>query len=227
VVRGILACVGYWLTKFFQEIVMAAIFDAHSFMSRLAGGLFLGLFCLTAPAQTSWSSNPQADNSAQAVKARYEADKKLCADEASPEARLQCRRDAQAIHDKAVANIKPGVYQTKPAPCTDCGHVTAVNVGEKAGDSNNAVGLIAGGLAGAVMGRQVGGGFGKDLATIAGVAGGAYAGKKIQESMGASKVWTVSVKYTAGHTANFEFTQDPGMTVGDAVKNSGNTVVRN
>jgi hypothetical protein len=35
------------------------------------------------------------------------------------------------------------------------------------------------------------------------------------------------VKYTDGRTANFEFTQDPGMTVGDAVKNSGNTVVRN
>jgi uncharacterized protein YcfJ len=89
------------------------------------------------------------------------------------------------------------------------------------------VGLIAGGVAGAVLGRQVGGGLGKDLATIAGAAGGAYAGKKIQENMNTSRVWTVSVTYTNGHTANFDFAQDPGLAVGDAVKNSNNTVVKN
>jgi outer membrane lipoprotein SlyB len=119
------------------------------------------------------------------------------------------------------------VYSSKDAqgPCSDCGHVTAVNVSEKTGDSN-AVGLIAGGVAGAIFGHQVGGGFGNDLATIAGAAGGAYAGKKIQENMNASKVWTISVKYKDGHSANFEFAQDPGLTVGTEVKNSGSIVVR-
>lgn len=194
----------------------------------LAVFLLLGASPLGVLAET-WSSKPQASISPQEAKTRYEADKKLCADEVSSEARLQCRRDAQTVYDKALAANKPGtVYASKDAQanCTDCGHVTAVKVNEKAGDSN-AVGLIAGGVAGAVLGHQVGGGLGKDLATIAGAAGGAYAGKKIQENMNASKVWTVSVKYTNGHTANFDFAQDPGLAVGDAVRKSGQTLVRN
>lgn len=122
---------------------------------------------------------------------------------------------------------QPGVYNTQSAQttCHDCGRVTAVTVTEKAGDSN-AVGLIAGGVAGAILGHQVGGGLGKDLATIAGAAGGAYAGKKIQENMNSSKVWTVNVKYPDGNSASFDFNQDPGLSAGDRVKNSGNSVVR-
>ena len=207
---------------------MTAQFISRTFAARLATGVFLAAYGLGAAAQV-WSSHPQATVSPKEAKARYEADKKLCADEASSEARLQCRRDAQAMYDKALAANKAGnVYSSKSAQagCTDCGHVTAVKVHEKAGDSN-AVGLIAGGVAGAVLGHQVGGGMGKDLATIAGAAGGAYAGKKIQENMNTSKVWTVSVKYINGHTANFDFAQDPGLAVGDAVKNSNNTLVRN
>jgi len=181
-------------------------------------------------AQTSWSSDPAAVQTQKEAKTRYEADKKLCVDEASSEARIQCRRDALAIYDKTLAALRvgKGTYSTQPAAnnCADCGHVTAVHLVDKEGDSN-AVGLIAGGVAGAVLGRQVGGGFGKDLATIAGAAGGAYAGKKIQENMNASKVWQVSVSYTNGGSAKFDFAQDPGLKVGDSVKKSGNTFVRN
>lgn len=207
---------------------MTVTLISRSFSARLATGVLLAACGLGAVAQVS-SSNPPAAISAKEAKARYEADKKLCADEASPEARLQCRRDAQAVYDKALAASKASKVTSSKATqaaCAECGHVSAVKVHEKAGDSN-AVGLIAGGVAGAVLGRQVGGGMGKDLATIAGAAGGAYAGKKIQENMNTSKVWTVSVKYTNGQTANFEFAQDPGLAVGDAVKNSGNTLVRN
>lgn len=210
---------------------MALTFTPRFLVSLLATGVLLGTCSLGAQAQT-WSSNPQAAPTAKEAKAQYEADKKLCADEASSEARLQCRRDAQAVYDKALAASKASkagtVYTSKAAQpvCADCGHVTAVTVADKAGDSN-AVGLIAGGVAGAVLGRQVGGGLGKDLATIAGAAGGAYAGKKIQENMNASKVWTVTVRYTDGRTASFTFEQDPGLAVGAAVKNSGSTLVRN
>jgi outer membrane lipoprotein SlyB len=209
--------------------MMNMIFSAQKFCVTLATGLMLGVCSQGVQAQV-WSSNPQsASPSAKEALARFEADKKLCADEASPEARLQCRRDAQAVYDKATAaqNKPTGVYSSKDAQaaCPDCGHVTAVNVSEMAGESNP-VGLIAGGVAGAVLGHQVGAGFGKDLATIAGAAGGAYAGKKIQENMNASKVWTVSVKYADGHNADFDFDHDPGLAVGTVVKKSGKSVVR-
>ena len=213
---------------------MSFTFPSHTFTPWLATGLLLAACSLGAQAQT-WSSNPQAAPTAKEAKARFEADKKLCADEASSSARLQCRRDAQAEYDKALAAAKADaanktgtVYTSKSAQpaCIDCGHVTAVTAHEKAGDSN-AVGMIAGGVAGALLGHQVGGGRGKDLATLAGAAGGAYAGKKIQENMGSSQVWTVSVRYTDGRSENFEFAQNPGVAVGDAVKKSGNTLVRN
>lgn len=38
------------------------------------------------------------------------------------------------------------------------------------------VGAVVGGLAGGVVGSNIGAGRGRDLATVAGVAGGAYAG---------------------------------------------------
>lgn len=191
-------------------------------------GAVLALAAGWAAAQTNWSSEPAAVDSPKAAKARFEADKKLCADESSSQARLQCRRDAQAEYDKALASLRAkGTYSTKPASadCADCGRVTAVQVVEKQGDSN-AVGLIAGGVAGAVLGHQVGGGFGKDLATVAGAAGGAYAGKKIQEHINTTQVWQVSVSYTQGGSAKFDYAQDPGFKVGDAVRKSGNTLVR-
>jgi outer membrane lipoprotein SlyB len=207
---------------------MTPAFTPRSLLALCTASLLWGACSLSAHAQF-WSSTPDKIPTTKEAKARYDADIKLCVDEASSEARLQCRRDAKAVYDKALAASKASnVYSTPSAQatCTDCGHVTAVNVADKPGDSN-AVGLIAGGVAGAVLGHQVGGGLGKDLATIAGAAGGAYAGKKIQENMNTGKVWTVTVRYTDGRSANFTFEQDPGLAVGAAVRNSGNTLVRN
>ena len=101
----------------------------------------------------------------------------------------------------------------------------AVSVTQKAGDYS-AAGVLAGGAIGAVLGNQVGGGLGKDLATIAGAVGGAYAGRVIEEKMNTHTVWNVTVHYANDSKTNFEFTADPGFQVGDRVKNSGNTIVR-
>lgn len=180
-----------------------------------------------------------ADNKAASV--RYESDKKLCADETSSVARLQCRRDAKAEYDKALTEAKArmavasqanGTASTAapakapPAPlCMDCGKVIAVAVTEKAGEGGP-LGMIAGGAAGALLGHQIGGGTGKDLATIAGAVGGAYAGKKIEERAKTHTVWSVSVQFEDGSKRSYEFAQEPGYRVGDAVKKSGETITR-
>jgi outer membrane lipoprotein SlyB len=119
------------------------------------------------------------------------------------------------------------VYSTHfPAgDCTGCARVTAITVAEKPADDAT-LGMVAGGVVGAVLGRQIGAGRGKDVATIAGAVGGAYAGKKIQENMGRQKSWTVSVTYSDGQSASFDFQQDPGFAVGDSVKSVGKTLVR-
>lgn len=200
----------------------------------LASGLLLSGLTFTAFAQTPLT--PKAQYAADSNKAltRYTEDKKLCNDESSSNARLQCRRDAKAEYDKALATAKAQLAAAAPASsaaqpsqaaCPDCAKVTAVRVTEREGEGS-AVGMIAGGVTGALLGRQVGGGLGKDLATVAGAAGGAYAGKKIEGKIKTHKVWTVSVQYADGHARSFNFDKDPGLKVGDPVKNSGHTIVR-
>jgi outer membrane lipoprotein SlyB len=49
-------------------------------------------------------------------------------------------------------------------------------------DAPPGVGAVLGGIAGGVIGHQVGGGRGNDVATIAGALGGAYAGHQIQRA---------------------------------------------
>jgi outer membrane lipoprotein SlyB len=195
--------------------------------------LLLGV-ASAAQAQAPLTPKAQFAADSKVAMARYTNDKTLCNDEATSNARLQCRRDAKAEYDKAIAAAKaqmkvatsPAKAHETKAVCADCGKVTAVSQNERAGEGGP-VGILAGGAAGAVLGNQVGGGIGKDLATIAGAVGGAYAGKKIEEQVRARKVWTVSVHYVNGSSANFDFEQDPGLKVGDAVKNSGNSIVRN
>ena len=201
-----------------------------------------GLIVLTqawgaaALAQASLTPKAKFDAESKAISAVYEEDKKLCNDETTSKARLQCRRDAKTEFDKSLVAaraqmVAASAAKPMPAPvpakvtCTDCGKVTAITSAEKAGESG-ALGVIAGGAAGALLGNQVGGGTGKDLATIAGALGGAYAGKKLEGMVKTQTVWTVSVQYTDGRKANFEFAQAPDLKVGDKVKNAGASIAR-
>lgn len=175
---------------------------------------------------------------------RYAEDKQLCAEETSSSARMQCLRDAKAEYKKALsaasesnkaaaaAAPKEAAVKASAAPaaktsaaCAECGKVTSVKVSEKEGESSP-LGMIAGGVAGAVLGHQVGGGRGKDIATIAGAAGGAYAGHKVEQKVRSTKVWVVNVHFENGDERSFNFESDPGYTTGDAVKQSGNSISR-
>ena len=61
---------------------------------------------VSAGAQTTTPTNKtQLSAQNKAALARYESDKKLCNDEPSSAARLQCRRDAKAEYDKALASL--------------------------------------------------------------------------------------------------------------------------
>lgn len=161
---------------------------------------------------------------------RYAEDKKLCAEEQTSRMRMQCLRDAKTEFNNALAAARARQGEAAPVAkngqgCVDCGRVIAVNISEKEGEGG-ALGVIAGGVAGALLGNQVGGGTGRDLATLAGAAGGAMAGHKIEQKAKATKVWTVTVQYDNGNKHAFHFDRDPGYNAGDLVRNSGNSIVR-
>jgi outer membrane lipoprotein SlyB len=180
------------------------------------------------------SPNLQYDADGDQAMARYREDQILCNDDPDSASRMQCKRDAKAEYDKAIgaartrmagagypASAQPATVQ--PA-CLDCGQVTAVYQTEKKGEGS-ALGVLAGALAGGVLGHQVGGGRGKDVATAAGAVGGAFAGNAIEKNVNAQKVWIVTVTYPNGTKANFEFANAPAFRVGDTVRNSGQTIV--
>ena len=172
---------------------------------------------------------------AQAAQSRYKSDLKICADEPASAGRMQCKRDAKAEYEQALADAKarqesagkvaPAQTFKPQAICADCGKVSSIQQLDRAGEGS-AVGMIAGGAAGALLGRQVGAGLGKDLATLAGAAGGAYAGKQLEQRMKTQKVWDVTVAYPGGDSLHYEFAQDPGFRVGDTVRKIEQTIER-
>jgi outer membrane lipoprotein SlyB len=199
--------------------------------------------CVAAASDTK-AQNAQYKASEKEAASRYAADKKLCAEETSSSARMQCLRDARADYDKALADAKKAAASTaasagagdpkSAAPaasaakhtapvCAECGKVVGVVMSKKEGKAGP-LGVIGGGVAGALLGSQVGSGTGKNVATIAGAAGGAYAGHKIEEKMKEAKVWAVRVKLDSGEERVIEFDHEPGVKSGDLVKLSGNTI---
>ncbi len=199
-------------------------------MNAMKRKILLLLMLLGAPA--AYAANDVTAQSAydaakKTADARYSEDQKLCADESTSARRMQCLRDAKEEHSRALAAAEDKLNAAnKPAAsCTGCGKVSAVKMTEKDG-KGGAVGLIGGGVAGALLGHQVGKGTGKDLATIAGAAGGAYAGHKIEGKMNKVKTWAVTVRFDNGEERVFNFDHDPGMSSGDLVKAAGDSVVR-
>jgi outer membrane lipoprotein SlyB len=170
---------------------------------------------------------------------RYSEDQKICADEATSGRRMQCLRDAKDEYNRALgvadtkpateikpaAEVKASVPPPPPAVCNECGRVASIRVNEQEGKSGVG-GMIAGGVIGGLLGNQVGKGRGRDVATVAGVAGGAYAGNKVEGKMNASKTWAVLVRFDNGSERTYNFDTDPGLMSGDLVKASGNGLVR-
>jgi outer membrane lipoprotein SlyB len=196
-------------------------------MLPLAFSLTMALGALAPAAHAERDSSPKDQYSIDSRRAdeRYADDKKLCAEEHSSNARMQCTRDAKAEHDKALARARDNNGPRGAAACHDCGRVLSVHESKRAGEGG-AMGLIGGGVAGALLGNQVGSGHGRQLATLAGAAGGAYAGKKVEEQARSHQVWDVEVQYENGQKAHFEFDHNPGFGSGDRVRKDGNTIVR-
>ncbi|MFO1410383.1 MAG: glycine zipper 2TM domain-containing protein [Steroidobacteraceae bacterium] len=88
----------------------------------------------------------------------------------------------------------------------------------KTDGKGSGVGIVAGGLAGIVIGNQIGQGNGKTLAKIAGAAGGAYLGNKVEQKARATKTWEVSVKLDDGSSTVITLDHAPGPGVGAGVR---------
>ena len=209
-------------TRHIAWVCLTAGFTAHLSLSQ---------------AQTVSAPTPrsQYDIDSKLALTRYQDDQKVCKDVPDSSARLQCYRDAKSEYDRSLAAARakrdagaatPSTARAATAPsCPDCARVVSISQVEREGEPT-ALGTIAGGIAGALLGRQIGGGTGQDLATVAGAAGGAYAGRQIEKKVSTHKAWVVTAQFPDGSRSEHEYAQDPGLRVGDLVRKTDQGFVR-
>lgn len=118
----------------------------------------------------------------------------------------------------------PAPQPPAPQVCRDCGTIAAVTPIEKKGDSSGA-GAVIGGIVGGVLGHQVGGGRGKDVATVAGALGGALLGNEVEKSQGAVTAWDVRVRLDDGTSTVIRLDREPSWRVGDKVRIENGRIV--
>jgi outer membrane lipoprotein SlyB len=119
----------------------------------------------------------------------------------------------------------PAVATSTPAPlpppapkiCRNCGTVREVTPIEKKGEGSGA-GAVLGGIVGGVLGHQVGSGRGRDVATVAGALGGAYAGNQVEKNKNTVVSWEVRVRLEDGTNQVMRYASEPGFRVGDRVR---------
>lgn len=117
-------------------------------------------------------------------------------------------------------------YSPQPvaqARCYDCGEVAAVNAIEQKGEGSW-IGPVAGGVGGAILGKQMGKGSGNTIMTILGAAGGAYAGHKVEQKVRTTTRWDVVVRMEDGSTRTVSAAEQPLWRVGDRVRVNNGTL---
>ena len=89
-----------------------------------------------------------------------------------------------------VVKVTP-LTKTIHTPRQDC-HDETVTHQAPVKDQHQVMGTVAGAVIGGVLGHQIGGGTGRDIATVAGAAGGGYAGNRIQKNLQDKDTYTTT-----------------------------------
>ena len=148
------------------------------------------------------------------------------ADQTKPVKEDEASKPASPKHTRSLATAEPAKIVSHAQICNICGVVESVNLVEQKGEGSG-LGAVAGGVAGALVGNQIGNGNGRTIATIAGIAGGAYAGNEIEKNVKKTAHYSIKVKMNDGSFRTVQQKTDPGLVVGDKVKIVNGAVVRN
>ena len=101
--------------------------------------------------------------------------------------------------------------------CSNCGNVESIReINTRAQGSG--LGAAGGAILGGLLGNQVGGGHGRQLATVAGAVGGAVVGNQVEGNMKATHSYEIRVRLDDGHTRTFHQQNAPGWRQGDRVR---------
>ena len=118
----------------------------------------------------------------------------------------------------------------RPVQVAEYGRVAQIELvrTEERGRASGA-GAIIGGVAGAVLGHQIGGGFGRDAATAVGAIGGAVAGNSIEKNRASptvNEVYRVSIQLDNGTYRAYDIGGGIDLRVGDRVRIENGQIIR-
>ena len=124
-----------------------------------------------------------------------------------------------------VAACSPPQAASVPVPqsCTSCGIVQSITPLAAQGSSTG-TGAVIGAVVGGVAGNQVGGGSGKDVATAAGVIGGALLGNTIEKNRNGTTGYSIVVDMQDGSERSITVVDASNINVGSAVNVYGKDI---
>lgn len=108
----------------------------------------------------------------------------------------------------------------------DYGTVTALEIYRASDDQPINTGTVVGGIAGGVIGHQIGGGHGKTAATILGTIGGAAIGNQIEKNNVQRPRYRITIKLDSGSSLIIDETRDMNLRVGDRVRLEDDRIYR-
>jgi len=112
------------------------------------------------------------------------------------------------------------------ATCNNCGVIETVREVEARGEGSG-LGVVGGAVVGGVLGNQVGGGRGKDVATVLGAVGGAVAGNEVERRARSSVSTEITVRMEGGGSRVLREASTAGWRAGDRVRIVDDRLQRN
>lgn len=108
----------------------------------------------------------------------------------------------------------------------DYGVIEAIEIYRGSDNQLINAGTVLGGLAGGVVGHQIGSGRGKTAATVVGAIGGAVVGNEIEKKQVQSTRYRITVRLDSGSSLIVEDARDANLRVGDRVRVEDNWIYR-
>lgn len=117
----------------------------------------------------------------------------------------------------ACAQTGPAVGETE----VRYGRIHRIDAVSIDSDAHLGLGAVIGSVAGGVLGHQFGGGNGRDVATVAGVLAGGYAGAQVEKNQVKRPGQHIIVQLNNGVAVGITQAADPNLRVGDTVRIDG------
>jgi len=120
------------------------------------------------------------------------------------------------VHAVAAKPVQVAAADT-PKPCGACGNIESVRAIKQRAQGSG-LGAAGGAVVGGLLGNQVGGGHGRQLATVAGAIGGAVVGNQVEGNMKATTSYEIRVRLDNGTVRTFHQNSQPQWQSGDRVR---------